>query len=247
PLPTYQFGSTWRRFCHSAPTTSAPAVVARLASSVSESSALQPVSSPVSTATRNAFATGGVRSMAVWRGTAEGYRASRGGSAGEASRGGNGRFDRWSGGRVQPVDPGLGPEPGPLALRERLVAAGVLGDRGVASQLAVQDGPCLAVADRGEGRQPRVEVLPERPGLLDQARLELAAGPVGDPRPVCRRLDGQADPGDRPVVVAGGRQVRLAAGDGRDLERPNDAARVGGVDRGSPLGRDAAQPLDERL
>ena len=27
PLPTYQFGSTWRRFCHSAPTTSAPAVV----------------------------------------------------------------------------------------------------------------------------------------------------------------------------------------------------------------------------
>ena len=27
PLPTYQLGSTWRRFCHSAPTTSAPAVV----------------------------------------------------------------------------------------------------------------------------------------------------------------------------------------------------------------------------
>ena len=26
PLPTYQLGSTWRRFCHSAPTTSAPAV-----------------------------------------------------------------------------------------------------------------------------------------------------------------------------------------------------------------------------
>ena len=37
PLPTYQLGSTWRRFCHSAPTTSAPAVVARLASSASES------------------------------------------------------------------------------------------------------------------------------------------------------------------------------------------------------------------
>src|SRR5439155_25987660 len=181
PLPTYQFGSTWRRFCHSAPTTSAPAVVARLASSVSESSALQPVSSPVSTATRNAFSTGGVRSMAVWRGTAEGYRASRGGSAGEGSRGGTGRLDRWSGGRVQPVDPGLGPEPGPLALRERLVAAGALWDRGVPSQLAVQDGPCLAVADRREGRQPRVAVLPERPGLLQQARLELAPGPGGDP------------------------------------------------------------------
>ena len=58
PLPTYQLGSTWRRFCHSAPTTSAPAVVARLASSASESSALQPSSEPVSTATRNAFSTG---------------------------------------------------------------------------------------------------------------------------------------------------------------------------------------------
>ncbi len=42
PLPTYQLGSTWRRFCHSAPTTSAPAVSARLASSVDESSAVQP-------------------------------------------------------------------------------------------------------------------------------------------------------------------------------------------------------------
>ena len=63
PLPTYQLGSTWRRFCHSAPTTSAPAVVARLASSVSESSAVQPASSPVSTATRNAFSTGGARSI----------------------------------------------------------------------------------------------------------------------------------------------------------------------------------------
>ena len=63
PLPTYQFGSTWRRFCHSAPTTSAPAVVARLASSVSESSAVQPSSLPVSTATRKAFSTGGARSI----------------------------------------------------------------------------------------------------------------------------------------------------------------------------------------
>ena len=65
PLPMYQLGSTWRRFCHSAPTTSAPAVVARLASSVSESSAVQPASSPVSTATRNAFSTGGVRSISL--------------------------------------------------------------------------------------------------------------------------------------------------------------------------------------
>jgi hypothetical protein len=37
PLPMYQFGSTWRRFCHSVPTTSAPAVEVRLASSASDS------------------------------------------------------------------------------------------------------------------------------------------------------------------------------------------------------------------
>ena len=72
PLPTYQFGSTWRRFCHSAPTTSAPAVAARLASSASDSWAVQPASSPVSTASRNAFSTGGVRSIAELLGTAEG-------------------------------------------------------------------------------------------------------------------------------------------------------------------------------
>ena len=65
PLPMYQLGSTWRRFCHSAPTTSAPAVVARLASSVSESSAVQPSSPPVSTATRNAFSAGGARSISL--------------------------------------------------------------------------------------------------------------------------------------------------------------------------------------
>src|SRR5690349_20933653 len=63
PLPTYQFGSTWRRFCHSAPTTSAPAVTASAASSFRLSSAVQPASSPVSTATRKAFSTGGARSI----------------------------------------------------------------------------------------------------------------------------------------------------------------------------------------
>ena len=75
PLPTYQLGSTWRRFCHSAPTTSAPAVVARAASSVRLSSADQPSSAPVSTATRKAFSTGGARSM-VSRGlmAVTGYR-----------------------------------------------------------------------------------------------------------------------------------------------------------------------------
>ena len=60
PLPTYQFGSTWRRFCHSAPTTSAPAVDARLASSARDSWAVQPSSAPVSTATRKAFSMGGL-------------------------------------------------------------------------------------------------------------------------------------------------------------------------------------------
>src|SRR3954463_3330395 len=77
PLPMYQFGSTWRRFCHSAPTTSAPAVVARLASSVRESSAVQPSSEPVSTATRKAFSTAGARSIMSLLIVCKGYRSHR--------------------------------------------------------------------------------------------------------------------------------------------------------------------------
>src|SRR5690242_2558604 len=74
PLPTYQCGSTWRRFCHSAPTTSAPAVSARLASSARESSAFQPGSVPVSTATRKAFSVGR-RARSAWLACdREGYR-----------------------------------------------------------------------------------------------------------------------------------------------------------------------------
>ena len=93
PLPTYQFGSAWRRFCHSAPTTSAPAVMARAASSARLSSAPQPGSSPVSTATRNAFSTGGARSMESLRGlmARPAYRLARSRPSGAAARPGTRR------------------------------------------------------------------------------------------------------------------------------------------------------------
>src|SRR6187431_802390 len=61
--------------------------------------------------------------------------------------GGDNDVRRSSGTDVEPGDVGLAPEPGPLALRERLVAAGVLGDGSLTRQLAVEDGPGLAVAD----------------------------------------------------------------------------------------------------
>ena len=88
------------------------------------------------------------------------------------------------------VDVGLGAEPRALALRERDVALGVELDRGVAGELAVEDGPGLAIADRREGRQARIEPLAQRARLLDQAGVELGAGPGRDPRRDGRRVDG---------------------------------------------------------
>src|SRR5919201_5206161 len=136
PLPTYQFGSIWRRFCHSAPTTSAPAVVARFASSASESSALQPPSSPVSTATRKAFSTGGLRSMRFFGLIGSGEDSPR------PSRPLRQRppdqipchpdrsLDELGVRRVEPLDRPLGPEPRALAAGEGDIALGVEGDRG---------------------------------------------------------------------------------------------------------------------
>ena len=114
-------------------------------------------------------------------------------------------------------------------------------------ELAIEDGPRLAVADRAERRERRVEPLAEGASLVDQAGVELGAGPVRDPLAVGRGLDLEADPGDRAVVAARRRQVRLAAGDGRDLERADDAPRIGRVDRLRASRRHGAEPLDERL
>ncbi len=82
---------------------------------------------------------------------------------------------------VEPRDVGLRPEPRPLAFGEGRVAAGVLGDRVLAAQGPVEDRPGLAVADRGEGGQARVEALPQGARLLDQAGVELGSGSGGDP------------------------------------------------------------------
>ena len=105
--------------------------------------------------------------------------------------------------RIEPLDVRLGAEPRPLALRERRVAAGVLGDRRLARQLAVEDRPRLAVADRRERRQGRdrtargaTRASSTRPAS-NWARARLR-----DPVAVRRRVDLEPDPGDRPVVAA---------------------------------------------
>ena len=69
--------------------------------------------------------------------------------------------------------PGSEPEPRPLALREGDVAAGVLGDRRLAVSAPSRTAQRLAVADRGEGRQARVEPLAE-------ARAPPRSGPASN-------------------------------------------------------------------
>ena len=106
-------------------------------------------------------------------------------------------------------------------------------DRRLECQLPIEDGPRLPVADRAERRERRVEPLAESPSLVEQAGVELGAGPVRDPLAVGRGLHLEADPGDRAVVAARRGQGRLAAGDGRDLERPT--TRRGLAGRSHPL------------
>src|SRR5947207_2903860 len=98
-------------------------------------------------------------------------------------------LDRWPTGGIEPLDVRLRAEPCPLALREGLVAADVLRDCRVGRQLTVEDGPRLAVADRRECREGRVEARAKRARFVDQAGVELGAGPVRDPLSVCRRVD----------------------------------------------------------
>ena len=78
--------------------------------------------------------------------------------------------------RIEPFDVGLRAEPRPLALRERLVATRVLGDRGLPRQLAVEDRPRLAVADRRERRQGGIEALAERPWPRRSGRRRTGRG-----------------------------------------------------------------------
>ena len=101
----------------------------------------------------------------------------------------------------------------------------------------------VAVERRHRGPpRPRDSRSPRRPAsagsnrsrraarLIDQAGVELGPGPRGDPVAVRRGLDRQAEPDDRSRVAAG-RRARRIAGELGDLERADDAARVGEVDR----------------
>ena len=152
--------------------------------------------------------------------------------------------ERQPGRRVVPGDPGLGPEPGPLALREGDVPGRVAGDRVLAAELAVQDGPRLRVADRRERGEARVEPIPESGRLLDEARVELAVGTCRDEPGVLPGFDREADPGDGTRVAARGRQRTVAAQLG-DLEGAGDAPRIAQIrrcgerrgERGQPCGR----------
>ena len=112
--------------------------------------------------------------------------------------------------------------------------------------LPVEERPVLAVADRGEGRQGRVEPVAQAPCLLDQARGELLARARLDPAPVLARVhDELYAEGRRPVAEWLGR--RLVAAERRDLQRPDDAARVGRSVPAATQWRGPLQPRRQRL
>ena len=124
-------------------------------------------------------------------------------------------------GGVEPGDVGLGAEPRPLALGERDVALGVELDRRVARQLAVEDRPGLAVADRREGRQRRDRTAragraPPRSG---RRRTGRGRGSRSARRARAGRRSARArrsGPGSRAAAAAGRRHAaRRSRGRGR--------------------------------
>ena len=150
---------------------------------------------------------------------------------------------------VEPGDVRLASEPRPLALGEGHVARDVLGDGLVERALAVEDGPRLAVADRGEGRAaPGSNRSRSARASSMQAGVELGRGAVRrSTRGASAGSTVEPDPGDRAVVAARRRQAGVAAELG-DLEGPDDAPRVAQVDpRGRASARCAREALDERL
>jgi len=162
----------------------------------------------------------------------------------QTSSGLDGRSQRRSV-RVEPPDLRLRTKPGPLSPGEGDVPAQVLLDRLFASQRSVDERPGLAVADGRERRQGRVVAFAEAARLLDEARVELLAGARGDPDAVEIGFDREADPGDGRGIAAGERQRGVAA-EGRDLERPRDAARVVAIDPLRQSGRDRLEPIGRR-
>ena len=83
-------------------------------------------------------------------------------------------------------------------------------DRRLEGRPPVEHVPRLAVADRRERREPRIEPLAERPSLVEQPAGELVPGPTRDPLAMGGRVDRQPDPRHRPVVAARRRQRRVA-------------------------------------
>ena len=159
-------------------------------------------------------------------------------------RGGE-RFRAGSVRRVQPRDVRLGAEPRRLALGERDVALRVELDRGLARERAVEDRPRLAVADRGERGQARVEPVAQCARLLDEPRVELLPRAAGDPLVMDVGREPQAEPGHGAAVADGRRGFGVAA-QLRDLERPRDPARVGEVDPRREPRREGPEARDRR-
>ena len=138
---------------------------------------------------------------------------------------------------IQPLDARLRTEPRRLALGERDVALRVELDRGVPRERAVEDGPCLAIADRRERGQARVESLAQRARFLDEPGIELLPRTPLDPLAMDPRRKAQAEPmrrGRRSRWVAEGRRRRAA-------RRSRARGRLGGGWRGRCATRGAAR------
>ena len=225
PLPTYQLGSTWRRFCHSAPTTSAPAVVGErgeLGEAV--------LGGPAGVV---AGVDGDEEGLLDGRGEVDRSSCGAWDPAYRAPYGVSGRVPstrvarnasrRSRAAAPRPPVASMTARPGSrrnqvrLALRELVVVERVELDRRLPGQLAVEVRPALAVADGGERPEGRIPALAQGPRLLDQAGVELGAGPFGDPPTVLRAVDDELEAEQGRRVADGRRQRRVAAQLG-DLE-----------------------------
>src|SRR5829696_6392158 len=140
-------------------------------------------------------------------------------------------------GWIEPLDVGLGAEPRPLALCEGHVPSSVLGDRLVDSCVPVEDAPGLAVPDRAERRQLRVERVTKRARFLDEPGVELLARAPVDPSGVDCRAHVEPNPPKRSRVAAWWRR-RTVPGELCELERPCHATGVSKIRPSRALRRD---------
>ena len=256
PLPTYQLGSTWRRFCHSAPTTSAPAVVgqrgelgqavlggpARVVAGVDgDEERLLDGRREVD---RLSGAHGGSRhTRCPPRLPSRTRRSSDAQPVERPPR----RVGAGIARRVDDREGRLAPEPGPLALGERSLFGGRRARSPRRASARRRDRPALAVADRRERRQRRVPALAQRPRLLDEAGVELRAGAGRDPPAVLARA---RRPAAGPGRAPGSRAARAAARRPRSVAISRARTTRRGLRRSvrdaSP-GASATEPRGERV